>query len=265
MAEIKDQYFDIGVNLAGKGFIGKVDNTVQESHRNGVKYLICISNNMKEAWRTSNLVKTHPGVYGTAGIHPHRADQFNDNTLKDLRTILKNPKIVAIGECGLDYNRMFSPKEIQIKCFEEHLKLAIELGKPVYLHERDAHDDLYKILEKHMPNLRGAVIHCFTGTSEAVQKYVKLGCYIGTTGWITDPKRGEGLRQAIKHIPLDRLMVETDAPWLTPFVNGQRVDRTSKPAHVKHVCRKVAELLGQDEELIVNTTYNNAIRFFCIE
>lgn len=182
----------------------------------------------KDSLRLSRL---YPGnLYATAGIHPHDSKMWDDETEGELKELLKNPECVAVGECGLDFNRNFSPPEVQLEVFEKQVKLACQFGKPLFLHEREAHAELIEILQRHKDKLPSAVIHCFTGTKEEAQKYLDMGFYIGLTGYLWKDKSENGVRKILEDqiIPLDRLLVETDAPFMYPNTRASKLPQNVK-------------------------------------
>jgi TatD DNase family protein len=196
-------------------------------------------------------------------VHPHHARDCDDTTIPALREIAAHPRVVAIGECGLDFNRNDSPHPIQEKWFVAQLELAAELGKPLFLHSRDAHPRFAENLR----NLRvgRAVAHCFTGQAAELRAYLDLGLYIGFTGWICDERRGRHLQALAKEIPLDRLLLETDSPYLTPRdLHPQPKARRNEPAHLPHILRAVARARGETPEALAAATTRNAQAFFGI-
>ena len=218
---------------------------------------------MKENLRINEFTKTH-FVYGTAGIHPHNADSAKKEDFELIEKIAsENDKIVAIGECGLDFDRMFSTKENQIRCLEKHIVLAEKLNMPLFLHERSASADFVRRFKNH-PDICGkSVVHCFTGDKDTLKKYLDMGFNIGITGWICDDRRGRELREAVKLIPLDRVMIETDAPYLTPK-NVQGLDRTNVPQNVCYVAKELAKHMKVSEEDLIQNARINTERFFGI-
>lgn len=180
------------------------------------------------------------------------------------RFLSDNKKMVAVGECGLDYDRMFSTKENQIRCLEKHIVLAEKLNKPLFLHERSASTDFIKRFRKHSDLCSKSVIHCFTGNKELLDKYLSMGFSIGITGWICDDIRGKELREAVKIIPLDRILVETDAPFLTPK-NVPGLDRTNVPQNIKYVVRDLAKYMKVSEDILMENARKNTERIFHIE
>ncbi|MBQ9894029.1 MAG: TatD family hydrolase [Ruminococcus sp.] len=255
------KYYDIGLNLFCKQF-KQPEEIINRAADNGVSCILTGSD-MNSSEKVSNFVENH-SCYGTCGIHPHSADEAKESDFKRIREIVSgNDKIVAVGECGLDYDRMFSAKEAQLRCFEEHIRIAEELGKPLFLHERDASEDFIAIFKEHPDICSRAVVHCFTGDIKTLEKYIDMGFYIGITGWICDDKRGTDLREAVKIIPTDKIMVETDAPYLTPK-NVKGLERTNVPENVKYVVRELAKHMELSEEELRQFAIDNTKNFFGI-
>jgi TatD DNase family protein len=203
------------------------------------------------------------GLYCTAGVHPHHARDCNDRTIGELRHLSVHPRCVAIGECGLDFNRNYSPHPDQEKGFVAQLELGLELGKPLFLHSRDAHPRFAQILRTH--GVKNAVAHCFTGEKEELHAYLDLGLYIGITGWICDERRGQHLLALVRDIPGDRLLLETDSPYLTPRdMRPQPKARRNEPAFLPHILKTVARALGRPAEALAVETTRNAERLFGI-
>jgi TatD DNase family protein len=222
------------------------------------------------------LARAHPGrLFATAGLHPHHASEYSAEHAALFRDLAQHPDVVALGECGLDYFRNYSPQADQVRAFTAQLALAAELKKPVFLHQRDAHAAFLPILREHRPQLAGAVVHCFTDTRAALAEYVALDCYIGITGWICDERRGLPLREAARDIPDDRLLVETDAPYLLPRTASKpapssprsgriegAVHRRNEPMYLPWVVRALAEARGQAEAHVAGVTAVAAARIF---
>ena len=216
---------------------------------------------MKENIIINDFVKKH-NVFGTAGIHPHNADRAKQEDFEQMEKIFsENEKIVAVGECGLDYDRMFSARENQIRCLEKHIVLAEKLHMPLFLHERSAADDFTIRFKKHPEICKNSVVHCFTGDKKTLDRYLSMGFSIGITGWICDDRRGGELREAVSMIPLDRILVETDAPYLTPK-NVPNLNRTNVPQNVKYVVRELAKYMKVPEEELIENTRKNTERIF---
>jgi TatD DNase family protein len=198
-------------------------------------------------------------------VHPHHAKDCGPDTADELRALLRRPEVVAIGECGLDYFRNFSPPDVQRQVFEMQLTLAEECGKSVFLHQRDAHEDFMRILAAHRPHLSRAVVHCFTGDAAELHAYLALGCHIGITGWICDERRGQHLRDCVGIIPADKLMLETDAPYLIPRdLSPKPASNRNEPMYLRHIAEVVADCLGKPVSQLIQETTRNAEAFFAL-
>ena len=255
------KYYDIGLNLFCRQFPDP-EKVIADAINNGV-CCILTGTDTKENRKINSFVKTHD-VYGTVGIHPHNADQARQEDFQLIEKILsENSKMVAVGECGLDYDRMFSTKENQVRCFEKHIVLAEKLNKPLFSHERSATDDFIKRFKKHPHICKKSVVHCFTGDKETLDKYLSMGFSIGITGWICDDRRAKELREAVHIIPLERILVETDAPYLTPK-NVRGLDRTNVPQNIKYVVRDLAKYMKVEENVLVENAKKNTKRIFQI-
>jgi TatD DNase family protein len=231
--DLLDNYIivDIGANLTNKKFSRDLDNVIQRARDAGVSKIMVTGTTIHTTKEALRLTRLYPNtLYSTAGIHPHDAKSWDEGSYQELREAAKCTECVAVGECGLDFNRNFSPPDVQIEVFEKQVELACELGKPLFLHERDAHDMMVKILERYAGKLPPAVIHCFTGTREQGITYLRLGCYIGLTGYLWKDKSEDGVRRILEEgvIPLDRLLVETDAPFMYPNTRASKL-----PQHIK--------------------------------
>lgn len=259
------QIIDIGVNLTHASFTPQLDQVISRAVNNEVVQMIITGTSIRGSEEALALAKTKPGVlYCTAGVHPHDAKQANDRTIPRLRELAQNKQVVAIGECGLDYNRNFSPRPVQDRWFEEQVKLACELKLPLFLHEREAYHRLVEILKIYEKQLPPTVVHCFTGNEEELDAYLTAGYYIGLTGWICDERRGTHLHQLVRKIPLDHLMLETDAPFLLPrnMPNSNQYRGRNEPAFLPYVLRKVAQCLEKTPQEVAATTTATARKFF---
>ena len=260
---------DIGVNLAHRRFAPDLPAVLERAAAAGVVHLVVTGTSLAGSRAAVSLARAHPDrLTATAGIHPHSAAEFDEGSisaLRDLAATARVSPVVAIGECGLDYDRDFSPRPIQRTCFAAQLALAAELDRPVFLHQRAAHEDFVAILREYRPALRGAVVHCFTEGPAILESYLELDCHIGITGWVTDERRGHALRESAPRIPRDRLMLETDAPFLTP--RGAPVDarRRNEPAFLPLVLRAVAEVTQRSPETVAAAATRTAARFFGLE
>jgi TatD DNase family protein len=256
---MKVRYYDIGLNLFCKQF-QEPKQVIADAKDSGV-CCILTGTDPKENRRINDFVKTHE-VFGTAGIHPHNADRAGQEDFQEIeQKIAANERLVAVGECGLDYDRMFSTKENQIRCLEKHIVLAKKLGKPLFLHERSAADDFVKRFKKHPEVCARSVVHCFTGDKRTLDQYLSMGFSIGITGWICDDRRAKELREAVSIIPLDRILVETDAPYLTPR-NVPGLSRTNVPQNVVYVVRELAKYMKVSEDVLAQRARENTERVF---
>lgn len=256
------ELIDIGVNLAHDSFDADRDAVKQRAAAAGVVQMIVTGSSEDATRKAIELARAHPGVlYATAGVHPHHAADLTVEALPVLEELARAPEVVAAGECGLDYFRDFSPRDLQRRAFGWQLEIAARVGKPVFLHQRDAHDDFLAILREH--KVRHGVAHCFTGAEKERDAYLELGLCIGITGWINDERRGLHLRQVVKGIPADRLLIETDAPYLLPRdLKPMPKTRRNEPMHLPQVMRATAAARNESIEALAVTTTANARRLF---
>jgi len=257
---------DIGANLAHHSFDDDRDEVLQRAADAGVSTLIITGSSDDSNVAALKLAEQHKrALYSTAGVHPHHASDYSETSDAVIRECIANEQCVAVGECGLDYFRMVSPREAKLDAFRAQLDIAVESGHPVFLHQRDAHDDFVDVLEPVLPKLSRAVAHCFTGESESLREFVAMGLYIGITGWICDERRGTHLKDIVSCVPDDRLMLETDAPYLLPrTIRPKPKSRRNEPAYLPEVLKTVAEARGQSEQQVAEMTTANAKRFFGI-
>ena len=257
---------DIGANLTSHQFDNDVENVIAESRDAGLVRVVLTGSSEKTSERSVEICKNHPGfLYCTAGIHPHDAKEFDSvTTMAALRKLYPLPEVVAVGECGLDYNRNYSPHEAQKVCFAGHLELAAENQLPLFLHERDAHDDFLAMMTAARDSISRGVVHCFTGTTEAARAYLDLDLHLGITGWIFDERRGIHLRELVKMIPVDRLMIETDSPYLAPRDYRPKI-RRNEPKYLPHILKTVAECRGESPEELGEAIMKTTLEFFEIE
>ena len=255
---------DIGANLAHDSFDDDREEVLRRAANAGVTRMIVTGSSDDSNTRAAELAAGHPGVlYATAGVHPHHASDYTESSDALIRQLVTEDIVVAVGECGLDYFRNFSPRDAQLAAFSAQLEVAVACGKPVFLHQRDAHDDFVETLEPVLPRISRAVAHCFTGEHESLREYLGMGLYIGITGWICDERRGKHLYDIVGAIPDDRLMIETDAPYLLPRTLEPRPKtRRNEPAWLTEVLRVVAEARGQSVEHVAAISTANAERFF---
>jgi TatD DNase family protein len=271
------QFIDIGVNLMNSVFDRDREAVLRAAQDAGVSPLVITGSSLESSAAALDFVHAHPReCRATAGVHPHNAKSWDAAVLRRLRGLAVCEEFAAIGECGLDYNRNFSPPAAQRRCFEEQLALAAELGKPVFLHERDAFEDFSAVLKKYRPKLAGVVVHCFTGGIKELEINLEMGCHIGITGWICDERRGGHLVSLVKRIPADRLLLETDAPYLLPRslprpalspAAGAAKPRSGRnePRFLPHIAAFIACAQDKAPEQLAAETYANTIRFFGIK
>jgi len=261
------ELIDIGSNLTHESFAGDRAQVIAAAVHSGVTRLVVTGADLESSRAAAALAAAHPGrLWSTAGVHPHHASSFDSNHRSELRELLTNPGVVAVGECGLDYFRNFSPPAAQRAAFVAQLELAASLGKPVFLHQRDSHEDFKSILAEFRGALAGGVAHCFTGGPAQLDDYLALDLFIGVTGWVCDERRGSHLRDAVPLIPGDRLMLETDAPYLLPRdLNPRPGSRRNEPKYLPHIARAVAGLRSEPCEALAARTTRTAIGFFGLE
>ena len=252
---------DIGANLTHAAFRDDLDAVLARAGQAGVTGIVVTGTTVEESRNALALASASEFLASTAGVHPHHASACGPDTIPALREIAKHPRVVAIGECGLDFNRNYSPHPDQEKWFVAQAELGLELAKPLFLHSRDAHPRFAEILKS--LRVENAVAHCFTGEREELKAYLDLGLYVGITGWICDERRGRHLLELVREIPRERLLLETDAPYLTPRdLKPQPKARRNEPAFLPHILKTVARALGRPAEEIAAETTRNAETLF---
>jgi TatD DNase family protein len=250
-------FIDIGINLGHDSFAHDRQPVLERARAAGVVQMIITGASAAGTLQAMALAREDAQhLFATAGVHPHHATELNAELLVQLESLAQQPEVVAVGECGLDYFRDFSPRAVQRRAFHEQLQLAARVGKPVFLHERDAHDDFVAIVREHRATLAGGVAHCFTGTAEQLRRYLELDLAIGITGWICDERRGAHLLPLLRDIPADALHLETDAPYLLPRDLAPRpASRRNEPQYLPHVAAVVARARGETlEQLAASAT-----------
>lgn len=257
---------DIGVNLTHASFRADLAAVIERARAAGVNTMILTGTSIRGSREAIRIASGHAGrLYATVGVHPHDARHFTDETITTMRVLAKSAGVVAIGECGLDFNRDFSPRDIQERCFEAQIQLAGELKMPLFLHDRDAHARFSAILKSYRNQFSEAVVHCFTGTAAELDSYLAMDLYIGITGWICDERRGRHLRELVRRMPLNRIMIETDAPFLIPRDLKPRPKTTrNEPAFLPHILNTVAHCMGRSSDEVARATTANARAFFRI-
>jgi TatD DNase family protein len=264
---LRHEFIDIGSNLTHSSFAGDLEEVLTRATAAGVTRQIVTGTDLASSRAAALLAAGSPGrLWSTAGFHPHHAGEFQPARRGALEELLEQPQVVAVGECGLDYFRDFSPRPAQRAAFVAQLEIAAAVGKPVFLHQREAHEDFTAILAEHRAALTGGVAHCFTGGPRELEAYLDLDLSIGITGWVNDPRRGVALREATPRVPSDRIMIETDAPYLLPRdLSPPPRSRRNEPAYLAHVARAVAALRGEPLEMVARITMQNAVRFFGLD
>ncbi|CAM7659172.1 MULTISPECIES: 3'-5' ssDNA/RNA exonuclease TatD [Citrobacter] len=257
--------FDIGVNLTSSQFSRDRDEVVARALAAGVNGMLLTGTNLHESQQAQRLAQHYPQCWSTAGVHPHDSSQWQPSTEEAIVALAALPEVVAIGECGLDFNRNFSTPEEQERAFDAQLRIAAELQMPVFMHCRDAHTRFLALLDPWLDKLPGAVLHCFTGTRQEMQACIDRGLYIGITGWVCDERRGLALREILPFIPADKLLIETDAPYLLPRdLSPKPASRRNEPAHLPHIFARIAHWRGDDPQWLAATTDTNVRTLFGI-
>ncbi|WP_440903496.1 TatD family hydrolase [Catenovulum sp. SX2] len=266
MHSAEAKLFDIGVNLTNSQFDKDRADVVENATLAGVENFVITSTNIKETQKAIELLVDFPNLYTTAGCHPHDAKDFLPEDIDFLQQAYQqNSRVVAIGECGLDYNRDFSPRDIQRQVFAAQLQLAEQLAAPLFLHQRDAHADFVQLLQQNVSDFSKTVVHCFTGEADELAAYIEMGCYIGITGWVCDERRGQHLLPLLDKIPADRLLIETDAPYLIPrHIQKKTKSRRNQPVYLVEICEFIAQQLGISFAQLASQTRENSLRFFQI-
>jgi TatD DNase family protein len=253
------QLVDIGANLTHPSFRDDLPQVLDRARQAGIVHCVVTGTTLEESEKALQL-----GLPCTAGVHPHHARECNEQTIPRLRDLARHPRVAAIGECGLDFNRNYSPHSDQEKWFAAQIQLSLEVRKPLFLHSRDAHPRFAEILKAN--KVEKGVAHCFTGGREELHAYLDLGLYIGITGWICDERRGAHLLELAREIPHERLLLETDAPYLVPRdLRPQPKARRNEPAFLPHILNAVARALGRSAEEVAAETTRNAVRLFGLD
>ena len=255
---------DIACNFTSDRFDNDLDEVINQAIVNNITKFGLICSRLSDIEKLLEIYNRYSkDMFFTIGVHPHHANEINEEYLNKLKEVIHNNNPHAIGETGLDFFRNLSTYEEQIFAFEEQIKIAIDTNKPLFLHQRDSHDDFIKILRKYSSDINKSVVHCFTGNKEQLNDYLELDCYIGVTGWICDAKRNVELRKTIKNIPLERLMIETDCPYLIPKnLEEKPKNNRNEPTYLNHIANEVATLMKKDINDIREKTYKTSLSFF---
>lgn len=258
------ELFDIGANLTHDSFDHDRDAVLRRAREAGIVQLVVTGASREHSPKALALAQAHPGLlYATAGVHPHHAVEYTDEADAEMRALHAHAQVVAVGECGLDYFRDLSPRPAQRKAFERQLQIGVDTGKPLFLHQRDAHADFMAVMRNFDGRLGSAVVHCFTGTREELFDCLDQDWHIGITGWLCDERRGLHLRELVRHIPANRLMIETDAPYLLPrTVKPQPSYRRNEPMYLAHIAEELARDRGESVEATAASTTATARAFY---
>jgi len=257
-------FIDIACNFTHDSFKDNLDEVLNNAEHAGVDKFVLLCASLDDIDPIKVIQNNTPEKFFiSAGIHPHHATEILEINYDALFNKLKSINPNAIGETGLDYFRNISPPDIQKKSFGMHIEIAKELNLPLYLHQREAHSDFIRIIKENISNFPKFVVHCFTGTQAELDEYLELGAYIGLTGWICDAKRNIDLRKSIKNIPIEKMMIETDSPYLIPKNLMLKPKKNiNEPKYLPHIANEICELTGYELEELKSATSNNAIKFF---
>jgi TatD DNase family protein len=258
------EIFDSHCHLDDKAYRKDITRVIERAHQNGVIRMMTVGVNKETAARAVSLAEAHPSVYASVGFHPHDVKQCTSEALAFLIKLAESSKVRAWGEIGLDYNRMYSPREDQERWFVRQLEIAAQLGFPMIFHERDSNGRFLEILKSNFQDKNAGVIQCFSGTEPELEQYLSMDLYIGITGILTLRGRGVNLREIVPQIPANRLVVETDAPYLTPTPDKYHI-RRNEPAFVKSVLLKLAEVRNEDPDQLAQIIWDNTNRLYGID
>ena len=261
MSKIKLKLFDSHCHLDDQAYENDIDDVVHRMHAAGVDSAMIVGTNLQRSIKAVSLAESFPELVASVGIHPHAAKSCSQETLEYLRNLTKKFQVHAWGEIGLDFNRMYSPRKDQEKWFVRQLHVADELNLPVIFHERDTNGRLIEILKTDFNPGRNGVVHCFSGDRNELEQYLDMGLYIGITGIVTLKGRGADLKKLVPSIPDDRILIETDAPYLIPAPEKNHL-RRNEPAFVRSVLLKLAEIKKEDPVHLADKIWNNTCRLY---
>jgi TatD DNase family protein len=253
--------FESHCHLDDRSYADDLDNVIERARSAQICAMMTVGTDGPSSGRAVVLADTYPDVYAAVGLHPHDAKACDEETLGALKALTQHVKVRAWGEIGLDFNRMYSPAKVQERWFERQIESALELGLPMIFHERDSRGRFKDILRSFWTDEYKGVVHCFSGSEDELDVYLDLGLHIGITGIVTMKSRGAGLRRMVRRIPADRLLVETDAPYLTPAPERNK-HRRNEPAFVRSVLLKLADVRGEASEELAAVIWSNTCRLF---
>ena len=258
---MQGNFFDIGVNLTHESFNLDYKEVLEKAFSNNIKRICLTGTSILDSKRCLEIAEEFKkNLITTIGIHPHYADSYDESAKFKILELAESPFVKAIGETGLDFNRNLSLKENQIISFVNHIQIANNLDLPLFLHQRDAHQDFMHCITKEVIPSKG-VVHCFTGSISELYDYLDQGLYIGITGWLCDPKRGKDLEKTIPKIPIEKLMIETDSPYLLPK-NIKTKNRRNEPYFLPEIFNKIYDLRSESKEVLQYQIYENSVNFF---
>lgn len=258
------ELFDSHCHLDDRAYAPDFEAVLARARAAGVTNLMTIGVTLKTSQKAVQLARAHPGIHASVGVHPHDAAGCSESVLKELIGLTRNPEVRAWGEVGLDFNRMYSPREVQERWFVRQLETAADLKLPLIFHERDSGGRLIELLQNRRPPPGSAVVHCFSGSRDELERYLEMGFFIGITGIVTLKERGEALRRLVPFIPSGQLVVETDAPYLTPEPERKAL-RRNEPACVRTVLLKLAEVRREDPQELAQVVFANTCRLYAID
>jgi len=256
--------FDSHCHLDDKTYNRDLEKVIQRARSAGVTRMVTIGIDKRTSALAVSLAQSYSEIYASVGVHPHDVKNCNESILQELVNLAQNKEVRAWGEIGLDFNRMYSPREDQEKWFHRQIEIAGQLELPMIFHERDSNGRFLEILKNNTYKNMDGVVHCFSGTRVELNHYLDLGLHIGITGIITMKSRGTQLREMVPGIPVDRLLIETDAPYLTPSPERNR-HRRNEPAFVKSVLLKLAEVRGEDPAKLAQIVWENTCRLYGLD
>ena len=261
---MEKSYFDIGANLTHKSFDKDLEEVLDKSINNGIKKICITSTTIQDTKNAIDLCKNRNDfLFTTVGIHPHLADSFDEEVKNEIINLSSNIHVKAIGETGLDFNRNYSKKENQIFSFLNHIEISNKVKLPLFLHQRESHKTFISCLDEVLPE-NSCVVHCFTESQKEFYEYLDKGFWIGFTGWICDPKRSSHMNELLKKMPLDRVMIETDSPYLLPK-NIKIKGRRNEPMFISEIAERIAFLQNKDLEDLTQIFYRNSLEFFSLQ
>ncbi len=249
---------DSHAHLDGGQFNSDRTETIERAHANGISHILTVGCDMESSAASVALALKHRNIYASVGVHPHDATEISAASLQQLKELLGRPKVVALGEIGLDFFRDRSPRDVQRNAFRQQIQLAREVGKPIIIHDRDAHDEILQILQEENAADVGGVLHCFSGDTEMAKKCLNMGFYLSFPGTITYPKNAAS-RDVVKAVPIDRMLVETDCPYLSP---QQFRGKRNEPAYIRYTAEKIADIKGLSLEDVARVTSRNCFDLF---